>query len=451
MSDVLGSTGFEDINLEEKSAPAQIKEKTLQGTTLSRETVAAEAAAQKEQAAVQEQPTAEDDFARLFGTVKNYQEGDIITGTVSKIINNSIYVDIAFKAEGIIEPDEISNHNLKAADICKVGDKISVKILRLENKAGNPILSKKRADYELAWTRLNAAEQNNEDILVKVTGKKDGGLNVDFQGISAFVPASQLDREDLARLDSLVGSTIYCKILKAARNRKRLLLSHKASREKTLAKLHEALKTIKPGEIVHGQVSSIKSFGAFVNLGEFDGLIHISELAWDRVATVEEALEVGQEVDVYVLGIDEENMRISLSLKRLQKDPWAEAVKDLRVGAKLPVKITRLAQFGAFAQIKEGVEGLIHITEMSDEKQVKYPQEIVQPGQELEATVIRLEPQNKKIALSLRQHAELAQGPATKSPQPATGLASATAELSPPPVTGLASATAELSPPPANG
>jgi ribosomal protein S1 len=410
MSDVLGSTGFEGINLEDRSEHAQVKEKTLQGTTISQETVAAAAAAQKEQTP-QGQSAAEDEFAKLFGTVKNYQEGDIITGIVSKIINNSIYVDIAFKSEGIIEPDEISNHNLKAAEVCQVGDKISVKILRLENKAGNPILSKKRADYELAWTRLNAAEQNNEDILVKVTGKKDGGLNVDFQGVSAFVPASQLDREDLARLDSLIGSTIYCKILKAARSRKRLLLSHKASREKTLAKLQEALKTIKPGEVVHGKVSSIKSFGAFVNLGEFDGLIHISELAWDRVAAVEEALEVGQEVDVYVIGIDEENMRISLSLKRLQKDPWAEAVKDLRVGAKLPVKITRLAQFGAFAQIKEGVEGLIHLTEMSDEKQVKYPQEIVQPGQELEATVIRLEPQNKKIALSLRQHNELAQEP----------------------------------------
>ncbi|MDR1114447.1 MAG: S1 RNA-binding domain-containing protein [Candidatus Margulisbacteria bacterium] len=420
MSDILGSTGFEDINLEERSTAPQLKEKTLQGTTLSQEAVAAEAAAQKEQAQPQELSAAEDDFEKLFGSVKNYQEGDIITGIVSKIINNSIYVDIAFKSEGIIEPSEISNHNLKATEVCQVGDKISVKILRLENKAGNPILSKKRADYELAWTRLNAAEQNNEDILVKVTGKKDGGLNVDFQGISAYVPASQLDREDLTRLDSLVGSTIYCKILKAARSRKRLLLSHKASREKTLTKLHEALKTIKPGEVVHGKVSSIKSFGAFVNLGEFDGLIHISELAWDRVATVEEALEVGQEIDVYVIGIDEENTRISLSLKRLQKDPWEEAVKDLRVGDKLPVTITRLAQFGAFAQIKEGVEGLIHITEMSDEKQVKYPQEVVQSGQELEATIIRLEPQNKKIALSLRQHAELTPEAASLTQAPAS-------------------------------
>jgi len=139
-----------------------------------------------------------------------------------------------------------------------------------------------------------------------------------------------------------------------------------------------------------------------VNLGEFDGLIHISELAWDRVAKVEDVLEVGQEIDVYVIGIDEENTRISLSLKRLQKDPWEEAVKDLKIGDLLPVKITRLAQFGAFAQIKDGVEGLIHITEMSDERQVKYPQEVVQPGQELSARVLRLEPQNKKIALSLR-------------------------------------------------
>ncbi|GBR76300.1 hypothetical protein NO2_0870, partial [Candidatus Termititenax persephonae] len=263
--------------------------------------------------------------------------------------------------------------------------------------------------------------RNNEDILVRVTAKKDGGLNADFEGVSAFIPAGHLDKEDLARLDSLVGSQIYCKILKAARNRKRLLLSHTASREKTLAKLQEALKTIKPGDVVKGKVSSIKSFGAFVNLGEFDGLIHISELAWDRVESVEDVLEVGQEIDVYVIGIDEENTRISLSLKRLGQDPWAEASQDIKVGDKLPVKITRLAQFGAFAQIKEGVEGLIHITEMSAEKQVKYPQEVVQPGQELEATVIRLEPQNKKIALSLRHRAVPTQESAASPEQPDAG------------------------------
>lgn len=409
-TDALGSTGFESTNIEDIQSDLKIKEKSLQGTTLSQDIVEAELDRQEkavtQQAALtspEAKPVQEDEFERLFGTVKNYQEGDIISGTVSRIINNSIYVDIAFKSEGIIEPDEISNRtSVKATDICKPGDKISVKIMRLENKAGNPILSKKRADYELGWSKLNSAAANNEDILVKVTSKRDGGLNADYEGISAFIPASQLDKEDLSRLDSLVGSNIYCKVLKIVRNRKRLLLSHKASKEKTLAKLQEALKNIHPGEVVKGRVSSIKSFGAFVNLGEFDGLIHISELSWDRVAKVEDVLEVGQEIDVYVIGIDEGNTRISLSLKRLQKDPWEEAVQGIKVGDKLPVKITRLAQFGAFAQLKDGVEGLIHITEMSDEKQVKYPQEIVQSGQELEARVIRLEPQNKKIALSLR-------------------------------------------------
>ncbi|MDR2431425.1 MAG: S1 RNA-binding domain-containing protein [Candidatus Margulisbacteria bacterium] len=401
-TDALGTTGFESTNLEETAASPEIKEKSLQGTTLGAEAQSAIEEIQP-QTAASAPPKEEDEFEKLFGTVKNYQEGDIISGTVSRIINGSIYVDIAFKSEGIIEPDEISNRaSVKAVDVCQPGDKINVKILRLENKAGNPILSKKRADYELGWSKLNTAAARNEDILVKITGKRDGGLNADYEGINAFIPASQLDKEDLARLDSLIGTSIYCKVLKIVRSRKRLLLSHKASKEKTLEKLHEALKSIHPGEVVRGKVSSIKSFGAFVNLGEFDGLIHISELAWDRVARVEDVLEAGQEIDVYVIGIDEENTRISLSLKRLQKDPWEEAVASIKVGDKLPVKITRLAQFGAFAQIKEGVEGLIHITEMSDEKQVKYPQEVVQPGQELTARVIRLEPQNKKIALSLR-------------------------------------------------
>lgn len=193
------------------------------------------------------------------------------------------------------------------------------------------------------------------------------------------------------------------------------MLSYKGSREKTQKLVQEAMKKIKPGDILKGKVRSIKSFGAFVDLGEFDGLIHISELSWTRVEKVEDKLTEGQDVEVYVLGIDESNSRISLSLKKLENDPWTDIEARYKSGDTVNVTVTRLAQFGAFAEIEPGIEGLIHITEMSDEKQIKNAEEAVTAGQKYEARILRLEPKNKRIGLTLKKYSVIEQ-PAAEEP-----------------------------------
>lgn len=402
-NELLGATGFESMDLGEGHKPVDPKT-NLNNTTLQQEALTSHPVEKKEKPVA----TENNDFESLYNTVKNYKEGDTISGMVSRIVGNSIYVDIAYKAEGIVEPEEISNkYNVKASDVCKPGDMISVKIMRLENKAGNPILSKKRADYELAWQKINNAGKNNEDIQVYVHAVRDGGLTVDIDGIPGYIPHNQFDKEDLNKMDSMVGKHIYVKVMKSLRNRKKLMLSYKGSREKTLKLVQEAMKKIKSGDILKGTVRSIKSFGAFVDLGEFDGLIHISELSWTRVEKVEDKLTEGQEIEVYVLGIDESSSRISLSLKKLEKDPWEDIESRYKVGDTVTVTVTRLAQFGAFAEIEPGIEGLIHITEMSDDKQIKNAEEAVTAGQKYEARVLRLESKNKRIGLTLKKYSPI--------------------------------------------
>jgi ribosomal protein S1 len=395
--EMLGATGFESTNLEEQLTANKAATDSLKGTILNvTETT-------ERTAPVQEAETEDDEFQSLFKTVKNYKEGDVISGVVSKIVNGVVYVDIAFKSEGIIEPDELTNRpNTKANDICKVGDVINVKIMRLENKAGNPVLSKKRADYETAWGTINHAAKTGEDIQVYVSSKKEGGLNVNYEGIQAFIPNNHLSKEDLDHADALVGKTIHCKVLKVIRARKKVILSHKSSQEKSRQQLLEAMKQIKVGEVLEGTVRSIKSFGAFINLGDFDGLVHISELSWSHVEKVEDALELDQKVKVYVLGIDENTARISLSIKKLQSDPWENIDQRYKPGDKVNCTITRFAQFGAFATIEDGIEGLIHLTELSDEKQVKYPEEAVKIGETYPGTVLRIDNKTRKIGLTLR-------------------------------------------------
>lgn len=347
---------------------------------------------------------AADEFENLFGTIKDYTEGDTVNGTVTKIQNGMVFVDIAYKAEGIIEPDELSNDPSKKIDL-KVGDRITVKILRLENKAGNPVLSKKRADYEVSWQNLEKAARNNQEVEVYVINYRNDGLTVDYnRGIKGYIPLSQLLEEDEEQAKTLIGKTISVKVLKADRKKRKLILSLKKAQHAHLNKKStEALSALKPGQIIKGKVTSIKSYGAFVNLGEVDGLVHISELSWSRIEKVEDMLQLDQEVEVYVIGINMETGKISLSIKRLSADPWEIVNQKYKVGDKIKATITRTVQFGAFASVQDNVEGLIHITELAD-KQVKYPEEVVKIGQEVTATIIRMEQKNRRLALSLREN-----------------------------------------------
>jgi len=345
-----------------------------------------------------------DEFTELYGGLKNYTEGDTVDGIITKIQNGVIFVDIAYKAEGIIEPDELSADPHKKPDL-KVGDKISVKIMRLENKAGNPVLSKKRADFDIAWKNLQKAELHHQEIEVSVYGVRDDGLTVDYNHlIRGYVPPSQLPSQDELEINDLVGKTINVKVLKADRKRRKLILSLKKAQHGNLnKKLNEALAKLKPGQTLKGKVTSIKSYGAFINLGELDGLVHISELSWSRIEKVEDLLQVDQEIEVYVLNVNQGTGKISLSIKRLSNDPWSEIFNNYKVGDKIKATITRLMQFGAFASVKDGVEGLIHITELADQ-QVKYPEEIVKVGQEVQATIIRIDEKNRRLGLSLREN-----------------------------------------------
>lgn len=340
----------------------------------------------------------------LYNSIKDYTVGDNVTGYITKIQDGTIFVDIGYKAEGIIDPDELSATKKAHGAEFKVGDKITAKITKLENKAGNPVLSKRSADYEIAWTTLQQASTTDEEINVEVKRVVDGGLQCDYMDfIRCFIPHSQIDKNDIKNLESFNNKVISAKVLKVDRKRKRIVLSLKKAQKSGQSQAQaEALEKIKPGQILKGKVTTIKSYGAFVNLGEVDGLVHISELSWSRVDNVEEVLKEGQETEVFVINVDKETGKISLGLKQLTKDPWLEIENSYKVGDKVKAVITRLMQFGAFASIDNKVEGLIHITELADTP-VKYPEDAVKVGQEVEATIIRLDLETKKLALSLKK------------------------------------------------
>lgn len=385
-------------------------EKELKETTDNSTPLAATEQTPTTETRANKKPTPSKDFPvdqeleALYNNIKDYSVGDNVTGFITKIQDGTIFVDIGYKAEGIIDPDELSATKKAHGAEFEVGDKITAKITRLENKAGNPVLSKRSADYEIAWSTLQNATTSGEEISVEVKRVLDGGLQCDYMDfIRCFIPHSQIDKSDNQNLDSFANQTISAKVLKVDRKRKRIVLSLRKSNKGVQNKAQaEALEKIKPGQILNGTVTTIKSYGAFVNLGEIDGLVHISELSWSRIENVEDVLKEGQETEVFVINVDKETGKISLGLKQLTKDPWLDIEKSYKVGDQVKAKITRLMQFGAFAAIDNDIEGLIHITELSDTP-VKYPEDAVKVGQEVEATIIRLDLEAKKLALSLKK------------------------------------------------
>jgi len=342
------------------------------------------------------------EFEQWFLNFKEYSVGELITGNVTNILNNTVYVDISYKAEGIIEPDELSFiPNTKAKDIMDIGDEVHVQIIRLENKEGNPVLSKKRADYVLAWEKLSEAADNKESIEVFILGRMNDGLLATFDGIRCYIPPTQLIPETKNNLDKAKHSTIEVRVLKADRRRKRVILSEKAIAGEQRKEASDFVENINIGDKVKGTVSNIKSYGAFVNIGPTHGLIHISELSWGRVDKVEDVLNIGDEVEAIVCGKDEEKVKISLTLKDEKSDPWEQIRDKYKLGDIEELVITRTAAFGAFAELVPGVEGLIHISEFSDQR-VQKVTDVVKPGEKVKAMIIRLNQDTKKIAFSIR-------------------------------------------------
>ncbi len=341
--------------------------------------------------------------------VRQVRRGDILIGTVVSITPNEILVDIGSKSEGIVtgrEMERLSPEDLAALD---VGGEIAVYVVKPEDEEGNTILSLVRAQAEKDWLAAQKLYESGGVHEGVVVGHNKGGLIVHFGQIRGFVPGSQLASDHQLRSTGkedqwshMLGQKLRLKIIEMDRRRNRLILSERAAAEERRRKQKEQLlDSLKEGDVLTGRVTSLADFGAFVDLGGADGLIHLSELSWSRIAHPRDLLQVGDEIEVYVLNVDSERQRIGLSLKRLQREPWSQVLDKYEIGQVVDARITKLANFGAFAQI-EDVEGLIHLSELTDAN-ITHPREVVREGDQVSVKIIRIDPERRRIGLSMRQ------------------------------------------------
>jgi small subunit ribosomal protein S1 len=345
--------------------------------------------------------------------VRTLKYGDVLEGIVMQLDRDEVLVDIGSKSEGIIPNKELSSLGDAERKALSSGDTVLVFVVQPENADGHAVLSIDRARQEKSWRVLQQKYEANEVIEAIVKNYNKGGLLVDLDGVRGFVPASQVTeirggdeaskQGDMARL---IGMTIPLKVIEINRHRNRLILSERqAIQERRDAMKERLIGTLKEGEVRKGRVSSICDFGAFVDIGGADGLVHLSELSWSRVRHPSEVLKIGEEVEVYVLGINEDERKIALSLKRTQAEPWTRVAAQYEVGQLVQGTITQLANFGAFARIQDGIEGLIHVSELSDDR-VAHPRNVVKEGDEMLLRIIRIDPQRRRMGLSLRRALE---------------------------------------------
>jgi small subunit ribosomal protein S1 len=341
------------------------------------------------------------------------RQGDTVEGSIVSISPNQVLVAIPYKADAIVDPRELERLGKDFLESIAVGDPITAVVVQPEDRDGNVVISLARAQQEQDWRQAEELFQSQDVFEGVVTGFNRGGVIVRVGRVRGFVPASQLSARWQAQQDAegdpeqrwarLVGQSMQLKVVEMDRQRNRLILSERAAmRDWRKNQKDRLLSTLNKGDVLKGIVTSIADFGAFVDLGGADGLIHLSELAWHRVEHPREVLRVGQEVEVYVMNVDEERKRIGLSLRRLTPEPWSVVADRYEVGQVVTATITRLAAFGAFAKMDDSIEGLIHISEMADYR-INHPKEIVQEGDQVQVRVIRIDPQHRRIGLSLRQ------------------------------------------------
>jgi small subunit ribosomal protein S1 len=345
---------------------------------------------------------------------RRLRTGDIVEGEIVSVSPTEVLVDVGAKSEGLVPSKELERMGPGGLERMEVGDRVSVFVVRTEDREGNLVLSIRRAEEEQDWKHAQELFEESESIETEVAGFNKGGLIVRLGRLRGFVPASQLatahrgsdKQQPEERWARLVGEPIHVKVIELNRRRKRLILSERAARrQRREARRAELLKTLRVGEVRHGIVSSLADFGAFVDLGGADGLVHLSELSWNRSVKPGDLLEVGQEVDVYVLNIDTERKRIGLSLKRLEPEPWATVESRYYVGQLVEGTITRLTNFGAFALINNEIEGLIHISELSTGR-INHPQDVVRESEQHVMRIIRIDAKRRRMGLSLRRVAD---------------------------------------------
>src|ERR1700743_141075 len=336
-------------------------------------------------------------------TMVSFDEGDVVNGKVVRIDKDEVLVDIGYKAEGVIPSNELSiRKSVDPGEEVSLGEEVDALVLTKEDQDGPLILSKKRARFEKAWRRIEIAADSGEPVEGSVIEVVKGGLILDL-GVRGFLPASLVDIRRVPNLDEYMGQAIECKVIELNRSRNNVVLSRRAVLEEQRKEDRERiLDRLQPGQVVEGQISNIADFGAFVDLDGIDGLIHISELSWSHVNHPSEILNIGDTVNVKVLDIDRQRQRISLGLKQTQEDPWQRVVDTYNIGDELEGTVTKVVTFGAFVEILDGVEGLVHISELA-QHHVENPREIIQPGDPVRVKILEIDSERRRLSLSIKR------------------------------------------------
>jgi small subunit ribosomal protein S1 len=355
------------------------------------------------QVAINDIGTAEDFLAAIEGTIKEFNDGDIVEGVIVRVDRDEVLLDIGYKTEGVIPSRELSiKHDVDPNEVVTVGDAIEALVLQKEDKEGRLILSKKRAQYERAWGTIERIKEEDGIVTGSVIEVVKGGLILDI-GLRGFLPASLVEMRRVRDLQPYVGKELEAKIIELDKNRNNVVLSRRAWLEQTQSEVRQNFLTqLLKGQVRKGVVSSIVNFGAFVDLGGVDGLVHVSELSWKHIDHPSEVVEVGQEVTVEVLDVDMDRERVSLSLKATQEDPWQAFARTHAIGQVVPGRVTKLVPFGSFVRVAEGIEGLVHISELA-ERHVEIPEQVVNVGDEIYVKVIDIDLERRRISLSLKQ------------------------------------------------
>jgi small subunit ribosomal protein S1 len=336
-------------------------------------------------------------------TMVSFDEGDVVKGNVVRIDKDEVLVDIGYKSEGVIPSTELSiRKSVDPADEVELGEEIDALVLTKEDAEGRLVLSKKRARFEKAWRRIEAAAESGEPVEGNVIEVVKGGLILDL-GVRGFLPASLVDIRRVHNLDEFLGQTLECKVIELNRSRNNVVLSRRAVLEEERKEVREQiLDRLAPGQVVEGKISNIVDFGAFVDLDGIDGLIHISELSWSHVNHPSEVVSIGDTVRIKVLDIDRDRQRISLGLKQTQEDPWQRVISTHRSGDVLEGTVTKVVAFGAFVEILPGVEGLVHISELADHH-VESPSEVVEPDSTLNVKILEIDEERRRLSLSIKR------------------------------------------------
>ena len=353
--------------------------------------------------AVNDIGSAADFLAAIEGTIKNFNDGDLVEGTIVQVDRDEVLVDIGYKTEGVIPSRELSiRHDVDPGELVKVGERIEALVLTKEDKEGRLILSKKRAQYERAWGTMEGMKERDEVVKGMVIEVVKGGLIVDI-GLRGFLPASLVEMRRVRDLTPYIGKEIEARIIELDKNRNNVVLSRRAFLEQSQSESRTTfLNQLQKGQVRSGVISSIVNFGAFVDLGGVDGLVHVSELSWKHIDHPNEVVEVGMPVTVEVLEVDFERERVSLSLKATQEDPWQAFARTHTIGKVTSGKVTKLVPFGAFVRVYEGIEGLIHISELA-ERHVEIPEQVVRVDDEIMVKIIDIDLERRRVSLSLKQ------------------------------------------------